>query len=94
MSSGLGEWEKGIPCMPHGSQGSRPGGVIGLTSEVLGMSCYPLLASWPCEQRALFPKLWAGNEEPWPLFTALVSTLAHKGKSQALPSAPTGCETS
>lgn len=48
MSSGLGEWEKGIPCTPHGSQGGRPGGVIGLAWEVPGRSCYPLLAAWPC----------------------------------------------
>lgn len=50
MSSGLGEWEKGIPCMLHGSQGGRPGGAIGWASEVPGLSCYPLGAAWPCVQ--------------------------------------------
>lgn len=94
MSSGLGEWEKGIPCMLHGSQGGRPGGTVGLAWEVPSMSCCPLLAAGPCSQGALFPRLWVGSGELWPLFTVLVSTLAHKGKSQALPSAPTGCETS
>lgn len=50
MSSGLGEWEKGIPCMLHGSQGGGPGVAIGSASEVPGMSCCPLLAAWPCAQ--------------------------------------------
>lgn len=44
MSSGLGEWEKGIPCMLHGSQGRRPGGAIGLAPEVRDTSRSPL---WP-----------------------------------------------
>lgn len=48
MSSGLGEWEKGIPCMLHGSQGGRPGGTMGLAGEVPSMSCCPLLAAWSC----------------------------------------------
>lgn len=55
MSSGLGEWEKGIPCMLHGSQGGKPGGVIILASGGPGMSCYPFLAALPCVQGAPFP---------------------------------------
>lgn len=44
MSSGLGEWEKGIPCMLHGSQGGKPGGVIILASG--GLAC-PATHFWP-----------------------------------------------
>lgn len=51
MSSGLGEWEKGIPCMLHGAgaeSGGSPsgGGRLGLAS--VRMSCCPLSAARPC----------------------------------------------
>lgn len=55
MSFGLGEWERGIPCMLPGSQGGRPGWTIGLAWEVPSASCCPLLAAGPCSQRALSP---------------------------------------
>ena len=48
MSSGLGEWEKGIPCMLHGSREAGVVGAISLASVVPGMSCCPLLLAWPC----------------------------------------------
>lgn len=50
MSSGLEEWEKGIPCMLHGSGswGGRHSGGDGLGLSSAGRSCYPLLAACPC----------------------------------------------
>jgi hypothetical protein len=75
MSSGLGEWEKGIPCR------LRPGGggPLGLLSaQHVLLPSAGLLAL--CR---VSPLSQAVGGELWPLFTALVSTLAHKGKSQA-----------
>lgn len=94
MSSGLGEWEKGIPCMLPGNQGA---GLVGRSAWPPRCRACPATHFWPpgpVSNEPSSPGLWAGSGEPWPLFTALVSTLAHKGKSQALPSALTGCETS
>lgn len=48
MSSGLGEWEKGIPCMLHGSREAGVVGAISLASVVPGVSRCPLLLAWPC----------------------------------------------
>lgn len=94
MSSGLGEWEKGIPCMLHGSQGSSPGGGDRLGSGGAQHVLLPTSGRLALCGVSPLPGLWAGSRERWPLFTGLVSTLAHKGKSRALPSAPTGCKTS
>lgn len=90
MSSGPGEWEKGIPCMLHRSQRQAwRGRLLGLLSAWPVL--LPTMGSLPRMKGAFFPGLGGGQQ---PLFTALVSTLAHKGKSQAPLSAPTGCETS
>ena len=48
MSSGLGEWEKGIPCMLHGSRGSGRGGGHPPGLSGASMPCYPFLPAWPC----------------------------------------------
>lgn len=100
MSSGLGEWEKGIPRMLHGSQRA---GLMGRSAWPPRCSACPATHFWlpgPVSNEPSSPGCGQGtgsrpgSREPWPLFTVLVSTLAHKGESQALPSAPTGCETS
>lgn len=82
--------------MLHRVRAAGLGVVMSLASAVPAKSCYPLLLPGHVRSEPSNPGcgLWAGSREPWPLFTALVSTLPHKGKSQALLSAPTGCKTS
>lgn len=57
MSSGLGEWEKGIPCMLHGSQGARPAGGTQLS----------LSAWWRACAAARFLPPGPVQSEPWSL---------------------------
>lgn len=47
MSSGLGEWEKGIPCMLHRSWAAGLVGAVSLASAVPDVSCCPRLPAWP-----------------------------------------------
>ncbi|XP_021562919.1 nucleolar protein 4-like [Carlito syrichta] len=65
MSSGPGEWEKGIPCMLHGS---RAAGLQGQPAQPRcpSVSCCPLLAAWPCASEPSSPghRLGAGSSGP------------------------------
>lgn len=71
MSSGLGEWEKGIPCM---LQGSWQQACWGMPPWPPQCPVCPITQSEPSSSGSRKEGGW------WLLFTTLISTLAHKGK--------------